>query len=160
MKDNKGYTLIELIIVIAIIAIVAGSLVFGISMIFTTDAKGCANKLKTGIGRTKIATMGKQEAYLEVYKSAADGFYYLVLVENGDTANAIPQRITKRSTTTIKYIGKTTSGDLTGDMGAGVRVTFNRESGKRSCDVEKFTVTGGGKTYTVHITVTGKVVLE
>ena len=76
-KDDKGYTLIELIVVLAIMAILMSMLIIGLAILPATAAKGCANGLKTFIGQTRILTMGKQETVLEFYRDSSNGRYYV-----------------------------------------------------------------------------------
>jgi len=43
-KNNKGFSLIELIVVIAIMSIMVGFLVVSLSTVFGTKARECAEK--------------------------------------------------------------------------------------------------------------------
>ena len=52
-KDNKGYSLVELIIVIAIMALLTGTAFFSINMIFGAGAKACANDIKEALAENK-----------------------------------------------------------------------------------------------------------
>lgn len=66
--NQKGFSLVELIIVIAIIAALMGTVVFSVSMVFSANAKACANNLQRAIADCKVTTMGKTEAYLLIYR--------------------------------------------------------------------------------------------
>lgn len=75
-KNNKGYSLVELIIVIAIMAVVMSTLIFSISLVFSANAKTCANDIKSALAETKITSMGKNEAFVEIYRDASNGCIY------------------------------------------------------------------------------------
>ena len=52
MKDNKGYTLIEMIIVIAIIAIMTGAAMVTITILHNAKAKEASITLETALSET------------------------------------------------------------------------------------------------------------
>ena len=69
-KDNRGYSLVELIIVVAIIAVVATTAVLSIGLIFSANAKTCANDIMSAISECKITTMsyGRGNVRLLIYR--------------------------------------------------------------------------------------------
>ena len=75
-KDNKGFSLVEIIIVLAIMAIIAVAILAGSGYQAGTAASALADSIKTAVGETRIKTMGKQETVLYLYKDATDGKYY------------------------------------------------------------------------------------
>ena len=86
MKDNKGYTLIEMIIVIAIIAIMTGAAMVTITILHNAKAKEASITLETALSETQKNAKGKmcvvadtqQPDYkfaLAVYKSGSK--YYV-----------------------------------------------------------------------------------
>lgn len=95
-NDNKGYSLVELIIVIAIIAVLTGTLIFSISMIFSANARTCANDIKSALAETKITSMGKSEAFVEIYRDANNGCIYsrqFMKKEDGSWYGKDPEKI-------------------------------------------------------------------
>lgn len=68
-KNNSGFSLVELIVVIGIMAVLLTTVLFSISMIFSAGAKGCADALENAIADTKINAMGRAGAYLEIKRS-------------------------------------------------------------------------------------------
>lgn len=73
--NEKGFSLVELIIVIAIMAVVIGTVVFSVSMVFSTNAKACCNNLQRAIADCKVTTMGKSEAWLVLYRDDDNRIY-------------------------------------------------------------------------------------
>ncbi len=82
-NDNRGYSIIELIIVLAIIAIIMGTVFYSIILIFSANAKSCANNIQRSIGDCKVTTMGKADAYMELYRND-DGIYTRMHVTESD----------------------------------------------------------------------------
>lgn len=74
-NNNKGYSLVELIVTMAIMAVLTSMLFIGLGILPRNAAKSCAEGLKTVVGQTRIMTMGKSETILEIFQDA-DGVYY------------------------------------------------------------------------------------
>lgn len=73
---EQGFSLVELIIVIAILAILTGGVGYGLSSLEAADAKKCAYNIKSGIGRAKSETMSKTKP-TNLFLYRYDGDYYL-----------------------------------------------------------------------------------
>ena len=102
-KNNKGYSLVELIIVIAIMALLTGTVFFSINMIFGAGAKACANDIKEALAENKVTAMGKSGARVEIYRDASDDCVYAVQwIKSGtgwepkradESGNTVPEKI-------------------------------------------------------------------
>lgn len=77
--DNKGYSILEVIIVVAIFALLTGVGFMGYNVLNTRQIDECAKKLKVGLETNRVTTMGKLSASVSVYE---DSKGYLVLEEN------------------------------------------------------------------------------
>ncbi len=64
---NRGMSLVELIIVIALMSVILGVTGFGLSLIGNKPVEECAKKIEIVLNRTRINTMGKKEAWVEFY---------------------------------------------------------------------------------------------
>ena len=149
MKDNKGYSLLELIVVIAILGIFIVSAISGLNYIFGTAVRSCANDIKSAVGATRINTMGKYETVLNIYKDT-DGIHKQewrkeVTWTGAKTETWVsdhPDQIGK-SYVDVTY---TTEGGTTGTLDAnGIWIGFDRGSGKER-DVDAVTTLPPGKT--------------
>ena len=101
MKNNKGYSLVEVMIVLAILAVVSGLATLTISMIASARATAAANQLNAEIGGLYTNTMSKSpELCLRVYKNSTDGCYY---VERGVTDDGTVSTFYTPAKGTAKY---------------------------------------------------------
>ena len=59
MKNNKGFSLVELIIVIAILAVVTGGSIVGFGYLYRTDVKSTVKKIDSSLLKTQSYTTSK-----------------------------------------------------------------------------------------------------
>ena len=88
MRYDKGYTLIELIVVIAIIAILSTMVMLSISVVFSTGAKQSAAEADALISQCKVGCMSHSDGtYLALYLDA-NGKLMGEYFENGASVSA------------------------------------------------------------------------
>lgn len=71
MKDNKGFSLIELIIVLAIMAVLANAMFYSYTLLSGQYARECANDLSTALEKEKnyaLTRSASVDCYLELVK--------------------------------------------------------------------------------------------
>lgn len=147
MKNNKGFSLIELLVIISIMGVV---LLYGtprVDSLFGYSAKEANSKIYNGIVNFKTSFMGKSRSqekntvintggtvvvnpnldmYMEIYEDAK-GVYYVKFYEAGTDAKVEklgPRRI--KISYTLK--GDTTMRDV-GPEGSGLVLAFDRSTG-------------------------------
>ena len=81
-KDTKGYTLVELIIVISIMTTMIGLIGLGISVMFSRDAERVARTIDDQIAEVRTAAMSKPGSYSIIINTAATGSGNYIEVEN------------------------------------------------------------------------------
>lgn len=160
--NNGGYSIIELIIVLAIIAIIISTVFYSIILVFSANAKSCANNLQRSIGECKVTTMGKSAAYMELYRDADQNVYtrMYVMDSGGSYVPSEPQKVG----TSRVYVAYTPEGGAETELLAGdkIEIRFDRASGGFEEDAsgniyEKLHVQGGSKKYEIVLTkLTGK----
>lgn len=78
MKSNhKGYSLIELVVVVAILSIIFVIVGAGIGSVQGARASSCAKKLLSAMEETKTNSLGFDEVKLKLYKKT-DGYYIAI----------------------------------------------------------------------------------
>lgn len=108
MRNNKGFTLIELILVVAILALFAGGVIQGISYITYADTKRCANRIDAAIDQVRLDAMSravKPCLYLYEY----DGSYYMKIVDSAAISPILDDKGTRLANSQIKIAYRTTS---------------------------------------------------
>ncbi len=185
--NNSGFSLIELIIVLAIVAVVTGTVVWSVSLVFSTDAKACANNLQRAIADCKVTTMGKAKAWLLIYRGEDGRVYsqlHVMTEKKDDAGNRIYDETTKDPVLVdvpeeAQKLGgnrvMVTYTDASGNSGVnlpegkadgntGIRIEFDRSSGSFKEDAgvpQKIELSGGKRhyTFTFHM-LTGKVTVK
>lgn len=79
-RNNRGMSLVEVIIVVAILSIVAGGITLGVGFITGKPADECANKLRAALQSNRMTTMGKLSAELLIYGNA-DGVWVVEVID-------------------------------------------------------------------------------
>lgn len=158
MKRNKGFTLVELLVVVVIIGILTGVGVTSVSSVNATSAKKAAAQI---------------DAYLSVVRtkcmSRAGSPYALIYSKNGTVVGEYYENSTlvsedvvsdKRVSVTYSY-GTYTNTALPTTRETALKISFSRATGALKLPVTNggelaFGITGGRRTYTVTvIAVTG-----
>lgn len=88
MKNEKGFSLIELIIVIAIMSVLGGFIFYSSSLLIGQDARQCANNLSTVLDKEKNYAMtksGETDCQVEL-EQKTDGIYATYYVPKSATA--------------------------------------------------------------------------
>lgn len=65
--NNRGMSLVEIIIVIALMSVIAGVAGYGLSLISNKPVEECAKKVEMALNRNRTNTMGKLTGWLEFY---------------------------------------------------------------------------------------------
>lgn len=164
--NNGGFSLVELIIVIAIMAALLGTFVYSVSMIVSANAKTCSNNIQRAIADCKVTSMGKADAYMELWRDADSNVYTQIYVYDGAAGGFVAQDRQKVGTNRV-YVGYVKEGETVADAteltagGSKVTIKFDRSSGGfdqavyQNC--AQIIVRGGSKHYAIEmVRVTGK----
>lgn len=164
-RNNTGYSLVELIIVIAIMAALIGTAFLSITMVFGANAKTCANNIQRAIADCKVTTMGKKEAYMELYRDT-DGNVYTKLYVYEQNGAAPTEGEPQKMGNSRVWVGYAKAGENPEDArsleaGDSVVIKFDRGSGSfdktTHGECAQIVVRGGSKNYALELTqLTGK----
>ena len=127
MRHNKGFTLIELIVVIMIMAISAAVVVSSISSVYTRNMQQCAIEIDALLSRCRISAMSRAgNVYLELWQGT-DGIYAAYCESGGGSGDIREEEKVGKSMLSITW---TDSGGTTHDLSAGsLYLAFDRGTG-------------------------------
>lgn len=138
-KNQKGFSLVELIVVIAIMAILTTVGLLSFSIVSGRQVIGCAKEIESYISQTKVQALSRASAKLEIFVKS-DGVYVNLSVEGRDVKVG-------KSGIQVKY--KTTDGaEVSLTESERLVISFDRSSGA-------FQTLPGLSTYCKEITVEG-----
>ena len=91
MKEkNKGYTLVELVVVVSIMAILLTIIVPNVSIIWSFRAKRAANSIAAALDKTKVEAMNRRGGEMKLEKRS-DGYYITYYLDRGKRAADISE---------------------------------------------------------------------
>jgi prepilin-type N-terminal cleavage/methylation domain-containing protein len=127
-RDNFGYSLIELIITIAIISVMLGVVSYSLSLSSGKPADECARKLASVLSQARTTTMGKYMNEITITVSNTEGVVVNedILIKEGSTSNR--KSTVGKSSVTVKYKCSGTSGYVDIPSG-GLQLRFNSGTG-------------------------------
>jgi len=165
-KNNKGISLVEIIVVVAILSVLIGVTSLGFGMVSTRSATQAAKNTQISIERCRINSMGKISGCIAFFQTA-DGIF---AVEDFDYSGSMT--IDDIDKTKAKRIGKSDVdvkygyGDTADTpLGDGIVIEFNRSDGSVKSipsTITTLTITfkKGSKTQNVKVDrLTGRVTL-
>lgn len=171
-KDNKGYSLVELIVVIAIVSVLGLGALWSIVMVFSANAKTCANDIMGAISECKVMTMSKGQGNVRViiYRSSNGNIYSELQMRessgSGWTAAHEAEKIGARKCS----VGTADGADDLPDKANAWEIYFDRSSGsflyssdpgKPNTSVTEIYVQGGHRNYHIRLEeLTGKTIME
>lgn len=127
-RDNRGLSLVELMIVIAILAVISGIVTLGIGVAISKPAEECARKMQQSLEGARVYTMGKQKMAMKYYMS--DGAVYaqeIITYPNGTTLYKDPEKIGAKGMK-VTYKAKT-GGTEYNLSGTPLILSFDRSTG-------------------------------
>lgn len=140
MKDNKGFSLVELVIVLAIIAALGGAMFYSFTLMTGQYARECANNLSAALDKEKnyaLARSASVDCYMEIVKAGNNyvARYYVPVSAIADGTGqdwlfAEELKIGKsRVGITYKIVSSSGSEIATIDDDKSVKFVYNRISG-------------------------------
>ena len=129
-KDNRGLSLVEVIIVVTILSLVAGGAYLGVGVISGKNAEKCAKFIQAAFQDTRITTMGKTQAYLDIYRDRNGNVCIKEVEVDGAGISTESVKEIGDDTVMVYYKFEGESGyTAIGSEANPLRISFNRSSG-------------------------------
>jgi len=190
MKDNnKGFSLVELIVVIALMAVLVGFVVLSMGVLGSSQARECAQKVSGKIDSVKTGSLSLYDETMELkFRTKAetgitsDGYYtscYVYTIDHEANNFASTEPETRKvgsknviikvyfSDATSLELGKTNSITVSFDRSSGafdyamVNGSIRTDASGNPVHYDKITFTNGSKVYTLKmVPETGKHYVE
>jgi prepilin-type N-terminal cleavage/methylation domain-containing protein len=156
---NKGFSLVELVIVVAIVAVLGAVALTGMSLLTSKPVDECAKKIQIALEGNRSTTMGKYSGYLE-FTADTDGIYveeYINCTSQGrikigqsGVSVMVDSRIMGDATTYTSSLSSLpfkvefnrADGSLKTQAGVGYVTTFRISRGSRAINVTVDRLTG------------------
>ena len=122
--NDQGFSLVELVIVMAIIVILGGGVIYGLTFLMSKPVEECARKVEVGLQGNRNTTMGKLSASISFYKDGSN-IVALESIDGDDEATVIGRGVELYYT----YASDTTNRIAVGDIGNPLVIEFDRSSG-------------------------------
>ncbi len=158
--DNNGLSIVEIIIVIAIISILATTLVLATGAATNKHVNSCALKIASALEQTRSLALGKQGAYVDIWQDPNDDVYLQMYV-NGQPYGGLAAVGRPGLSVSITRAGGTPT--ALGTSTSPTRISFSRSNGSVTevPAVTNISVTNGRRVYEVTIdSYTGRVTSE
>lgn len=152
---NKGFSLVELLVVVALFTILASIAATGITLATSRPADECAKKIQVALEGNRNTTMGKFSASI-TFSADSEGVYIEEII------NGISEGKVKIGQSGVNVVYKL-SGTETSLSAAPLMISFDRADGSLNAQVdgtylESFEVSRGERKLTVTIDkLTGRV---
>lgn len=163
---NKGMSLVELIVVVAILALFTGGITYSMNWASGKAAEECAQKLVYSLQQARTMAMGKNNVTVIVKKDGSGNIVTEVTImsntDSGTSTSTTTSKVGKKSVT-VKFSDGSAESELDE---SGVKFEFDRASGalKMLNDVEAgtksplFTISKGSTVRTIDIVpITGRI---
>lgn len=156
-KENKGFTLIEAIVVVLIIGIAATITVISIGYATKSNATHCAKRLSALLDLTRTQSMGMVDGnvLLRLEKNS-DGDYEAISIQKvAGVFQEIDREEIGNSALTINYTGTADSGSLT-NTGDHIDFVYKKNTGAFTSTYTSIQIIGSRTATVTLVTDTGR----
>lgn len=159
--NNKGLSLLEYVVVFAIIAVVGAVMVFSLSALLNKPADQCAAQLKSSIEKHRQVSMGKDTSDLQLY--VTNNGVFIKEIYDGE------EKVTQIGSKGVEVKYAVPGSGFSTVNSTGVHIQFDRATGALKATpgagsgyyIKEYQITKGDVTKTVKVVpLTGKVTIE
>lgn len=165
MKDNRGFSLIELIVVMALVSVLAVGAMLGARALRSGDVRNTAGRIDDMLELVKTENMTKNQRFYLVIEKQNDKHF--LIVERGNIPISKEELVVEDGIITF-FLDNGLSFDV-GDESTGskrLEICFDKASGRVSKNkadeiVTRIVINSGTRTSTIHLVkLTGKHYIE
>ena len=137
--NNKGYSLLEAIVIIAILGVITGFMVTSSGLLDGRRVKACADNISSLLEKVRATNLGKDEVTLTIYEEPGNGIKAKIVTKVKSKAEAEGSLAAGTEQSVIEDVGNDNieisySTDISGSspvlLGSGsLEFSFNRSSG-------------------------------
>lgn len=182
MRDNKGFSLVELVVAIAIIGVLVGASALTINMVSRANVEKGMRLVESTMGKLQTECSSKSKPiYMYVYQDSSDSDYYIKVSKNLHTSvsdvmsDSAEAETIEASNVDVYYVTEKTENGVNGgphkiEGNTFVAVTYNKSDSsvygyangsKKINTLFKFEAYGSKKVAIVEIAYeTGKITIE
>lgn len=132
LSQNAGFSLVELVVVLAIMAILTAVGLNWFGLIPGTQVKGCAEDLELALDQARTDALSYKTAYLELYVTS-DGVFVDTYVDKGKGLICTTEQVGKAGVGILYRIGSGTDYETlavsNGTTTDRLRIAYSRTSG-------------------------------
>lgn len=153
--NNKGFSLMELVVVIALLGIISVGGLVTMGLLFSASGKEASAKLNSALIKTRTESMSKASASVEIYEDTDSKYYVAYTISGnrqdpimiGDTRVEISYEDSNGSTKNITSGGNKL--ELSFERDTGAFKPIGSDAGNLPMYCKKITVVSGHKTYVI-----------
>ncbi|MBE5884206.1 MAG: type II secretion system protein [Lachnospiraceae bacterium] len=127
-KDNRGLSLVEVVIVITILAVLGSLMTVGIGAAVSKSADECAEKIATTLNGARISTMGKQAVQVKIYQKDDSIYADEVITDSAGNVTTKTNVVGKKGVE-VQFMLRGGSYQDIGNESNPLQLSFSRTSG-------------------------------
>ena len=136
-NKNGGFSLVELIVVIAIMAVLTGIASMSLASVMGVSVKQCARDIQSAANQTRVSTLGKDEVIMTITKGnkakSSEAYYCTIVTKDGLGKTTENEEKIGKSNLDITYVLSDSKGNKTSDITLddthSLTIKFNRGTG-------------------------------
>lgn len=171
IKNNQGVTLVELIVVILIMGILAGTAMIGMKSIDAGNAQSTVNRVSALLDYVQVENMSKDKTYYLVIEKSGSSYIAKVQYDQSGTRKDVLTEKLKLKDGAVTYYtnaGAAETAYTVDDIAVPsvtLEISYNKGSGDfhigSSGEIKRIVISAAGRTHTIYlVTATGKHYIE
>ncbi|WP_455716469.1 type II secretion system protein [Anaerosporobacter sp.] len=143
-KDNHGFTMIEVLVVIAILVILTTGISLGLNSVVSANVNKATKTIDAQMKKLRFTTLSREDNYsLFIYKKGGTNYYEIAPSSTAVNKLKDGTKLGKKEMK-IQYVADGIM-QTVGDDNKYIKITYNRSDGTFNCNYTKIEFIAGGK---------------